>query len=144
VLAASTSSIVVPLITGLLGGVIGATLARISSRNDLRRDRYAEALSALRSLEQVAAGHREASSAAKPVYDLRDWMLIDALPVGNAYAVLVEKTNAEQQQADELEQARLNFLEAARVYTRWTLHKRALLHAQHSAPSPPGQGPTDH
>jgi hypothetical protein len=129
VLAASASDIVVPLITGLLGGVIGATFARITSRNDLRRDRYADALSALRSLEEINTEHRAASAPAKRAYDLRDWMLIDALPVGNAYATLVAKTN-DGAQREELKEARLNFIDAARAYSRWTLPKRALLHVR--------------
>jgi hypothetical protein len=129
VLAASTGDIVVLLITGLLGGVIGATFTRITSRNDLRRDRYSEALSALRAFADVEAQQRAASPEAKKVYDLRDWMLIDAEAVGTAYATLVDKTNTETK-ANEVEQARLNFIEAARAYSRWTLHKRAFLHVK--------------
>ena len=124
-LAVSASQIVVPLITGLLGGVFGATFTRVTSRNDLRRDRYAEALSALRALEGISAEERATSRELQRVYDLRDWMLIDAKPVGNAFERLVDKAKAGHTATEE---EFAIFMNAARAYTRWTIHQRALLH----------------
>jgi predicted RNase H-like nuclease (RuvC/YqgF family) len=126
---ASTADIVIPLITGLGGGVLGATFTRVTSRNDQRRDKYAAALSAVRALSKLAEGDDRASRLAKETVKAHaDWLVIDSKPVGRAYEALAQAAQSDSSNAETVQAARQIYVEAARAYTRWTLHQRVWLH----------------
>jgi hypothetical protein len=125
---ATSSDIVVPLIAGLGGGVIGATFARISSRNDARRDRYAAALTAFRAFraELRAGAEVKANAAEQEARDLADWLVMDEWAVGSPYLALIEATR--ETRGDPSDAAIDAYLKAGRAYTRWTLYLRPILH----------------
>jgi len=125
VLASITSSVVVPLIVGLLGGVLGGTLTRVTSRNDVRRDKYADALSALRVLQSLAPNDPSRPAAQARLADLATWLELDGLPVGDAFKDLLAAATA----GDNLDTAaaREKFISTARAFSRWTLPQRTFL-----------------
>jgi hypothetical protein len=122
----TTFNVVVPLIVGLLGGVFGGTLTRVMSRNDVRREKYADALSALRELQSLPPQHPARVEAEAKVADQANWLELDSLPVGDAFKELWAKTAAGDGGGSR--DAREKFVAAARAYSRWTLYERPLLH----------------
>jgi hypothetical protein len=124
-LASIASDVVVPLIVGLVGGVFGGLLTRVTSRNDVRRDKYAEALSALSTLQIMSPESPDRAKAEAEVADLAAWLELDSLPVGAAFEELRAKTAAGDEHSRH---AREQYIAAARTYSRWTLPQRALLH----------------
>jgi hypothetical protein len=121
--ASLTSGVVVPLIVGLLGGILGGLLTRVMSRNDVRREKYAEALSALRMLNALAPGDPSRPDAEGRVADLAAWLELDAQPVGEAFNELWEKTT--EGDDPRIREARKTFIDVARTFSRWKLPQRA-------------------
>jgi hypothetical protein len=118
-LASIVSSVVVPLLAGLGGGVCGGLLTRVATRNDVRRDKYAEALSALSTLRSMSPESPDRAKAEANVADLAAWLELDSLPVGAAF---------EELRREDSRRAREQYIAAARTYSRWTLPQRAFLH----------------
>ena len=119
---ATSTDIVIPLIAGLGGGVIGATFGRISSRNDVRRDRYATALTAFRAFRAELQAGGEAKAAEQEAWNLADWLVMDTRAVGNPYLALITETRKTGGYPSDL--AINAYLTAGRAYTRWTLYRR--------------------
>jgi hypothetical protein len=122
--ASPISTVVVPLIVGLVGGVFGGLLTRVTSRNDVRRDKYAEALAALSTLQSLAPNDPVRPEAEAKVADLAAWLELDSLPVGAAFKELLAADGESAQRARE------NYIAAARTFSRWTLPQRSLLHVK--------------
>jgi hypothetical protein len=125
-LASIASDVVVPLIVGLVGGVFGGLLTRVTSRNDVRRGKYAEALSALSTLQSMSPESSDRTKAEAKVADLAAWLELDSLPVGAAFEELRAKTATGD--GEDTQRAREQYIAAARTYSRWTLPQRAFLH----------------
>ena len=123
---ATSTDIVIPLIAGLGGGVIGAMFGRISSRNDVRRDRYADALTAFRAFRAELQAGSEARAAEQKAQDLADWLVMDSRAVGNPYLALIKETR--KTNGHPTDTAIDAYLKAGRAYTRWTLYLRPYLY----------------
>jgi hypothetical protein len=90
----NVADIAIPLVTGIGGLLIGAGFARVTSRNDQRRQQYAAGLSAL---DKLTASAEDASAAAEAqwrVVEIGNWLELDSVPVSNAFKVLVRETRA--------------------------------------------------
>jgi len=77
----NVADIAVPLVTGVGGLLVGAGFSRVTSRNDQRRQRYAEALSAFESL--LASADEDAGAVEKArrrVDDVGHWLELDSVP----------------------------------------------------------------
>jgi hypothetical protein len=129
---ADIAGIAVPLVTGIGGLAIGAGFARVTSRNDQRRQRYADALSALDRL--IAATHDAAAAAEARwrVAEIANWLELDSVPVSNAFKVLLREARASAVPESEpkVKEARKRFIEDARKYSTWRLSQRFLLQAR--------------
>jgi hypothetical protein len=115
------------LLSGALGGLVGggvvAGASRIWTRNDARRDHYANALAAWLTLNKArAVADDQQRDADERAVTEQAWMNIDSPPVSTAYKKLREaKNDADKTSAlDE-------YVKAAQAYTRWTLIKRLTL-----------------
>jgi hypothetical protein len=123
---ATSTDIVIPLIAGLGGGVIGATFGRIPARNDVRRDRYASALTAFRALRVELRAGGEAKAAEEQAWTIAEWLVMDTKAVGNPYLALIAETRKAGGHPSEA--AIDAYLTAGRAYTRWTLYRRPWLY----------------
>ena len=128
----SVTGIAIPLITGVGGLVTGAGFARVTSRNDQRRQQYAEALSALEGL--VASTDKDAAAAAEAnrrVVEIGNWLELDSVPVSNAFKALRDEANAGPAASSEakIEQERARFVDVAHTYSSWRLPQRFWLQA---------------
>jgi hypothetical protein len=96
----------------------------VTSRNDQRRQRYAEALTAVESLR--AAQDVDAAANEKLQRRLReigDWLELDSVPVSNAFKLLVRDVAAGRPAAE----AREHFVDVAHKYSSWRLPQRLWL-----------------
>jgi hypothetical protein len=94
---------------------------RVTSRNDARRDKYAQALSALRVLESLPTDDPSRPQALARVEDLADWLELDSSAVGHAFSQLAAAVKNGKPSGT---QARKQYLRTARAYSRWTLLRR--------------------
>jgi hypothetical protein len=126
------AGIAIPLITAFGGLVVGAGFGRVTSRNDLRRQQYADGLSALDKLIAAPDDAEVAAGAQARLVEAGNWIALDSVPVSNAFNSLVrEAVNSSAPALDgDVKAARLAFIEAARKYTTWRLVQRFLLQAR--------------
>jgi len=118
--AASTA---IPVITGVAGLVIGAGFSRVTSRNDKRREQYAEALSALERQSPVTEAQRS-------VDEIANWLELDSVPVSNAFKHLCEAYSSPAPDREaQVKQARARFVDVAHKYSSWKLPQRLWLQA---------------
>ena len=128
----NVADIAIPLVTGIGGLLIGAGFARVTSRNDQRRQQYAAGLSAL---DKLTASAEDASAAAEAqwhVVEIGNWLELDSVPVSNAFKVLVRETRASPAPGSDAKvgEARGLFIEVARKYSTWRLTQRFWLQAR--------------
>jgi hypothetical protein len=128
----NVAGIAIPLVTGIGGLLVGGGFARVTSRNDQRRQQYAAGLSAL---DRLAAGDEDQNAVAeseRAVVEIGNWLELDSVPVSNAFRLLVHETRASSAPRTDPKvlEARVRFIEAARMYSTWRLPQRFLLQAR--------------
>lgn len=128
----NVAGIAIPLVTGIGGLLIGAGFARVTSRNDQRREQYAAGLSALDRLTACREDATAAADAQWRVVEIGNWLELDSVPVSNAFKVLVRETRASPASRSDakVEEARARFIDAARKYSTWRLTQRFWLQAR--------------
>ena len=126
------AGIAIPLITGIGGLLIGAGFARVTSRNDQRRQQYAAGLSALDKLTTSPPDSSAAANAQWAVVEIGNWLELDSVPVSNAFKLLLRETQASSTPESDAQvaAARERFIEAARKYSTWRLTQRFWLQAR--------------
>jgi len=128
----NVADIAIPLITGIGGLLIGAGFARVTSRNDQRRQQYAAGLSAI---DKLTSGATEPSAAAEAgwcVIEIGNWLELDSVPVSNAFKLLRREMQASSTPESDAKvaAARVRFIEAARKSSTWRLTQRFWLQAR--------------
>ena len=125
----SVTDIAIPLVTGIGGLLIGAGFSRVTSRNDQRRQRYAEALSALEEL--IASCDEDAAAVEKArrrIVEIGHWLELDSVPVSNAFKLLLRKARTRPAPAGKtIAEAREYFVDVAHTYSSWKLPQRLWL-----------------
>jgi hypothetical protein len=119
-------AIVIPLVTGIGGLVVGAGFARVTTRNDVRRQRYSDALAAFEHLlAEARDGTGPSEQAKRDAAELGYWLELDSVPVSNAYRTLI-RTAAARPLPDEeaIATRRGRFVDVAHAYSSWRLHRR--------------------
>jgi hypothetical protein len=128
----NVAAVAIPLITGIGGLLIGAGFTRVTSRNDQRRNQYAEALSAVESL--VASSGEDAVAVEKAqqrVVEIGHWLELDSVPVSNAFKVLLRDASASPANSrTKVAEAREHFVDVAHKYSSWRLPQRLWLQAR--------------
>ena len=122
----SVTAIAVPLITGIGGLLVGAGFSRVTSRNDQRRQRYAEALSAVEELAATVDVDAAAMTKAElRATEIGHWLELDSVPVSNAFLVLRREALARPgRDGRTFDTAREHFVAVAHVYSSWRLRQR--------------------
>jgi hypothetical protein len=128
----SVTTIAVPLITGIGGLLVGAGFSRVTSRNDQRRQRYAEALSAVEELRASADADAAAiAETQQRVTEIGHWLELDSVPVSNAFIDLRRAAIARPDHGSStFSSARERFVAAAHAYSSWRLRRRFWLQAR--------------
>lgn len=126
------AGIAIPLITGIGGLLVGGGFARVTSRNDQRRQQYSAGLSAL---DRLTGRHEDEAAVAEAqcrVVEIGNWLELDSVPVSNAFKMLVRETgtSAAPGSNERVLEARVRFIEAARTYSTWRLPQRFVLQAR--------------
>jgi hypothetical protein len=126
------AGIAIPLITAFGGLVVGAGFGRVTSRNDVRRQQYADGLSALDKLIAAPDDAEISAGAHSRLVEVGNWIALDSVPVSNAFNSLVRvAVNSSAPALDrDVRAARLEFIQAARLFTTWRLVQRFLLQAR--------------
>jgi hypothetical protein len=121
----TVTSIAIPLFAGIGGLAVGAGFSRVTSRNDQRRTRYADALSAL---DRLTSNPDE--EAQRTVGDIGNWLELDSVPVSNAFKRLHKASFPTPSGEGQIAKARDHFLDVATKYSSWRLPQRLWLQAR--------------
>ena len=123
----SVSDIAIPLITGIGGLVLGSGFARVTGRNDVRRQRYADALTAFERLSSQAGTPGDAKQQAA---EIGHWLELDSVPVSNAFQDLLRRAAAQPPDTRAIDAARERYVAIAHAYSSWRLPQRFWLQAR--------------